>query len=130
MRRIAAELAARIPSGAQRVAGPVLGAIPLVTAVALATELPMLIVRVDQPKEYGTARQIEGVLEAGENVVLVEDVVTTGGAALNAIATLRQAGAEVLRVLVVVDREQGGAEAFAAVGVPYEALFTSSELGL
>jgi orotate phosphoribosyltransferase len=70
------------------------------------------------------------VLQAGEKVVLVEDVVTTGGAALNAIATLRQAGAEVLRVLVVVDREQGGADAFAAAGVPYEALFTRSGLGL
>src|SRR6478672_11993942 len=57
LRRIAAELAARMPSGAQRVAGPVLGAIPLVTALALATELPMLIVRVEPPKEYGTSKQ-------------------------------------------------------------------------
>jgi orotate phosphoribosyltransferase len=130
LRRIAAELSLRLPAGAQRLAGPVLGAIPLLTAVSLVTELPMLIVRVDPPKEYGTAKQIEGVLQAGEKVVLVEDVVTTGGAALNAIETLRQAGAEVLSVLVVVDREQGGAEAFAAAGVPYQALFTKSELGL
>ena len=130
LRRIADELAARLPEGTQRVAGPVLGAIPLLTAVSLVTELPMLIVRVDQPKEYGTAKQIEGVLQAGEKVVLVEDVVTTGGAALNAIATLRQAGAEVLQVLAVVDREQGGAEAFAAASVPYQALFTKSGLGL
>src|SRR5439155_24839634 len=130
LRRIAAELAVRLPGAVQRVAGPVLGAIPLVTALSLATELPMLIVRVEQAKEYGTSKQIEGTLHAGENVVLVEDVVTTGGAALNAIATLRQAGAEVLKVLVVVDREQGGTAAFAAAGVPYQALFTKSELGL
>ena len=130
LRRIAAELAQRLPEGVQRVAGPVLGAVPLVTALAMTCGLPMLIVRTDKPKEYGTSKQIEGVLQAGEKVVLVEDVVTTGGAALNAIETLRQAGAEVLKVLVVVDREQGGAEAFAAAGVPYEALFTKSDLGL
>lgn len=119
-----------MPAGVQRVAGPVLGAIPLVTALSLATRLPMLIVRVEKPKDYGTSKQIEGTLEAGEKVVLVEDVVTTGGAALAAVETLRQAGAEVLQVLVVVDREQGGAAAFAAAGVPYQALFTKSELGL
>lgn len=130
LRRIADELAMRLPAGVQRVAGPVLGAIPLLTALSLATELPMLIVRVEKPKEYGTSKQIEGVLQAGEKVVVVEDVVTTGGAALGTVEALRQAGAEVLGVLVVVDREQGGAEAFAAAGVPYQALFTKSELGL
>jgi orotate phosphoribosyltransferase len=130
LRRIADELAARLPAGVDRLAGPVLGAIPLVTALSLATELPMLIVRVEKAKEYGTARQIEGTLAAGEKVVLVEDVVTTGGAALGAVESLRQAGAEVVGVLVVVDREQGGAAAFAAAGVPYQALFTKTELGL
>jgi orotate phosphoribosyltransferase len=130
LRRIADELAALLPPGVERLAGPVLGAIPLVTAVSLATELPMLIVRVEQAKEYGTAKQIEGTLVAGEKVVLIEDIVTTAGAALGAVETLRQSGAEVLGALVVVDREQGGAEAFAAADVPYQALFTRSELGL
>ena len=130
LRRIAAELAVRLPSGVQRVAGPVLGAIPLVTALSLATQLPMLIVRVEQPKEYGTSKQIEGVFLAGEKVVVIEDVVTTGGAALGTVGTLRQAGLEVLAALGVVDREQGGAAAFAGAGVPYQALFTKAELGL
>jgi orotate phosphoribosyltransferase len=85
---------------------------------------------VEKPKEYGTAKSIEGVLVAGERVVIVEDVVTTGGAALAAVDVLRAAGAEVLAALVVVDREQGGAEAFATAGVPYQALFTKSSLGL
>src|SRR6202171_1373350 len=89
LERIALELSGRMPAGVQRVAGPVLGAIPLVTALSLATRLPMLIVRVDKPKEYGTSKQIEGTLVAGERVVLVEDVVTTGGAALGAVETLR-----------------------------------------
>jgi orotate phosphoribosyltransferase len=130
LRRIAAELAARVPAGVQRLAGPVLGAVPLVTALSLATELPVLIVRTEKPKDYGTARQIEGVLTAGERVLLVEDVVTTAGAALAAVDVLRAAGAEVVGALVVVDREQGGSEAFAAAGVPFQALFTRTELGL
>jgi orotate phosphoribosyltransferase len=130
LRRIAVELSSRLPDGVQRLAGPVLGAVPLVTALSLVAELPMVIVRTDRPKEYGTAKQIEGMLAEGERVVLVEDVVTTGGAALAAVEMLREAGAQVLGALVVVDREEGGAEAFAAAGVPYQALFTRSELGL
>ena len=130
LRRVAAALAPRVPAEAQRLAGPVLGAVPLVTALALETGLPSLIVRTDAPKEYGTARAIEGQLAAGDRVVLVEDVVTTGGAALEALAVLRQAGAEVRFVLSLIDREQGGAEAFAAAGVPYQPLFTRSQLGL
>src|SRR6202163_4807890 len=94
LRRIAAELAARLPGDVQRLAGPVLGAVPLVTALALHTGLPSLIVRVEKPKEYGTSKRIEGSLEPGERVVLVEDVVTTAGAALAAVEVLREAGAD------------------------------------
>ena len=130
LRRLAVELASRLPPGVQRLAGTVLGAVPLATAVSLQTQLPMVIVRTDKPKEYGTAKQIEGTLVAGERVVLVEDIVTTAGAALTAVEVLRAAGADVLGALVVVDREEGGAEAFAAAGVPYQALFTKSSLGL
>ena len=130
LRQVASALAELVPREAQRVAGPVLGAVPLATAVALEMNLPMLIVRVDRAKEYGTAKQIEGALASGERVVLVEDVVTTGGAALGAVAELRAAGAEVIRALAVIDREEGGAEAFASAGVPFQALFTKSQLGL
>jgi orotate phosphoribosyltransferase len=130
LRRIAARMAALLPEGTQRLAGPVLGAVPLVTALSLATDLPMVIVRTDAPKEYGTARQIEGELQPGERVLLVEDVVTTGGAALAAVDHLRAAGAEVVGALVVVDREQGGAAAFAERGVAFRALFTRTSLSL
>jgi orotate phosphoribosyltransferase len=130
LQRIAAELAARLPAGVQRLAGTVLGAVPLATALSLATGVPMVLVRADKPKEYGTAKQIEGQLSAGERVVLVEDILTTGGAALAAVDALRQAGATVVRALVVVDREEGGPAALEAEGVPFEVLFTKTALGL
>ena len=130
LRRLAAELASLVPPEAQRIAGPVLGAVPLVTALSLESGLPMLIVRVEKPKEYGTNKQIEGTFVPGERVILVEDVVTTGGAALTAVEVLRAAGAAVLGALAVVDREQGGPEAFASAGVPFQSLFTRTSLNL
>jgi orotate phosphoribosyltransferase len=130
LRRVASALAGCVPTGTQRLAGPVLGAVPLVTALALETGLPAVIVRTDAPKGHGTARVIEGALERGDRVVLVEDVVTTGGAALEALALLREAGAEILQVLSVVDREQGGEQAFAEAGVAYQPLFTRTSLDL
>ena len=71
LRRLATELARRVPEGVQRIAGPAIGAIPLVTALSLETGLPMVIVRPEKPKEYGTAKQIEGSLEAGERVAFL-----------------------------------------------------------
>ncbi|HEY3059747.1 MAG TPA: orotate phosphoribosyltransferase [Chloroflexota bacterium] len=130
LRRLAQALRAFVPNGAQRLAGPVLGAVPLVTALALETDLPSLLVRTDKPKDYGTAKAIEGSLERGDRVMLIEDIVTTGGAALAAISALREAGAEVLGAVCVVDREEGGAAAFGQAGVPFQALFTKTDLGL
>jgi orotate phosphoribosyltransferase len=128
--RLAEQLALLVPSETQRLAGPVLGAVPLVTALALHTRLPSLIVRTEKPKDYGTNKQIEGTFERGEAITLVEDIVTTGGAALAALEVLRAAGANVVAALCVVDREEGGADAFARAGVPLQALFTKTSLGL
>jgi len=130
LRRLAVELASELPEDVQRLAGPALGAVPLVTALALETGLPSVIVRADKPKDYGTNKQIEGMLVAGERLVIIEDVVTTAGAALTTLSLLREAGADVVRVLSVIDREEGGAAAFAAAGVEYRPLFTKTSLGL
>lgn len=129
LRRIAAALLTRVPAGIDRLAAPGFGALQLVTAMSLSSGVPTLVVRTEQ-KDYGTAKRIEGSLATGERVLLVEDVVTTGGAALEAVDVLRDAGAEVVAALAVVDREQGGASAFTAQGVPFEALFMKSSLGL
>jgi orotate phosphoribosyltransferase len=110
-------------------AGPELGAVALVTAVSLQTGKPFVIVRKAE-KDYGTRKLFEGRAEPGQRVVVVEDVVTTGGAALSAVERLRDSGLDVLGLLCVVDREQGGAEAFAAADVPFVPLFTAAGLGI
>lgn len=129
LRDIAQALASRLPADTQRVAGPELGAVPLATAVALATGHPSVLVR-DAAKSYGTERRFEGALTSDDNVVLIEDVVTTGGQAIDSAKALRDSGANVLVVLVVVDREEGAAQAMAEAGFRFEALFTSTSLGL
>jgi orotate phosphoribosyltransferase len=112
---------------AVRLAGPELGAVALAAAGSLASGLPFLIVR-SQAKEYGTANRIEGAFEAGELVCLVEDVVTAGGAALEAVSALRDAGLRVATAVCVVDREEGGHDALARHAVRLRPLFRASEL--
>ena len=100
------------------------------TALALRDGRPFVIVR-GQAKEYGTANRLEGVYEAGERVLLVEDIVTSGGAALEAVEALREAGLTVESALCVLDRgEEGGNEALAAVRVKLHPLFLRADLGL
>ncbi len=112
---------------AVRLAGPELGAVALAAAGSLASGLPFLIVR-SQAKEHGTARRIEGEFEPGERVCLVEDVVTAGGAALEAVEALREAGLLVSTAVCVVDREEGGHDALARQAVRLRPLFRASEI--
>jgi orotate phosphoribosyltransferase len=112
---------------AVRIAAPVLGAVPLAAAASLAGGMPFVIVR-DKAKEYGTANQIEGVFDAGECVCLVEDVVTSAGAAIEAVDVLRQAGLRVSNAICVVDREEGGVDALARHAVRLWPLYTASDL--
>jgi orotate phosphoribosyltransferase len=112
---------------ATRLAGPELGAVALAAAASLASGLPFLIVR-KEAKAYGTSNRLEGVFEEGERVCLVEDVVTSAGAAIEAVEALREAGLEVGTAVCVVDREEGGAEALTGADVRLQALFRASEL--
>ena len=113
--------------GDERLAGVALGAVPLVAATAVETDRPYVIVR-KQAKEYGTGNRIEGEFEAGEEVVVLEDIATTGQSAIDAVEALRAAGAVVDRVLVVVDRQEGAAENLAEHDIGLESLLTASEL--
>jgi len=113
--------------GADRIAAPAVGAIALAAAASLDGGLPFLIVR-DAAKEYGTANRIEGVFNEGECVCLVEDVVTSAGAAVESLEALRAAGLRVSTAVCVVDREEGGVDELARHAVRLRPLFTASEL--
>ncbi|AGB30703.1 orotate phosphoribosyltransferase [Natrinema pellirubrum DSM 15624] len=110
-----------------KLGGVALGGVPLAAATSVAAGVPYVIAR-KQRKEYGTANLVEGRLEDGEEVVVVEDIVTTGTSLVEAVEALREAGATVERALVVVDREEGGRENVEDAGVEMEALVTASDL--
>jgi orotate phosphoribosyltransferase len=112
---------------AVRLAAPELGAVVVAAAASLASGLPFLIVR-GAAKEYGTRNRIEGAYEEGECVCLIEDVVTSGGALLEAVEALREAGLAVQTAVCVVDREEGGAEALARHAVRLRPIFRASEI--
>jgi orotate phosphoribosyltransferase len=122
-----AEVAQDCEPAAVRFAAPAVGAVALAASASLASGLPFIIVR-DAAKEYGTGNRIEGPFENGELVCLVEDVVTSGGALAEAIAALRDAGVVVRNAVCVVDREEGGSDALARLGVRLRPLFRAGEL--
>jgi orotate phosphoribosyltransferase len=124
--RIAARVRETAP-GAVRLAGPELGAVALAAAASLASGLPFLIVR-KEAKGYGTERRVEGAFAPGDEVSLVEDVITSGGAAAEAVAALREAGLTCRTAVCVVDREEGGADALARLGVRLHPLFRADDL--
>lgn len=118
--------------GATAVGGLTLGADPIIGAmVALGESISYpikgFIVR-KAAKGHGTGKLIEGNLDKIDKVVVVEDVVTTGGSAILAIDAVKEMGADVVGVLAVVDREEGGREAIEKLGLPLKALFTADEL--
>ena len=119
---------------ATAIGGLTLGADPVAYAIAVAsfTAGPVIdafTVR-KEPKQHGTRRLIEGNLAAGARAVVVEDVITTGGSALTAIDAVVREEAQVIGVLALVDRQQGGREAVEARGYPVVALTTAHGLGL
>jgi len=117
---------------ASAIGGLTLGADPVSYAIAYASALAGRPVRAftvrKEAKAHGTGKLIEGPFVAGDRVVVIEDVITTGGSALKAIEAVRAHGGEVVGVLSVVDREEGGREAIAATGVEVQALVTRSAL--
>ncbi len=119
----------RIPPQTNRLAGAALGGVPLVSATALASGLPCVFVRSAQ-KEHGTAKQIEGRLEPGDSVVIIEDVATTGGQVLEAAVLITEAGAAVTAIIAAIDRQEGARATVEAAGYQFDALFTLSDLGI
>jgi orotate phosphoribosyltransferase len=130
-------LFARLQAGARvdAVGGMVVAAVPVVSAVLLAaarsggeaTDLLGFFVR-KEAKKHGLGKRIEGAFAAGQTVALVEDTMTTGGSTLEALEAVTAAGAKVARVLCIVDRGEGAADAFQARGLELESLFTRRDL--
>jgi len=116
------------------IGGMTIGADPLVAGVltiasAAGRDLKGFLVR-KEPKGHGTQNFIEGPLAKGDRVVIVEDVVTTGGSSLLAIDRVQEFGAEVVQVLAIVDRMEGGAANFAARDIPFRSLMTIADFGI
>jgi orotate phosphoribosyltransferase len=122
-------LAERVGPHIDRIAGAELGAVALAAASAMAAQKPFVIVR-NKKKEYGTAKQVEGVLNSGEKVLVVEDVLTTGGQVLESCQALRDAGAVIDKIVGVIDRQEGARENIEQAGYRFEALFTVADLGI
>jgi orotate phosphoribosyltransferase len=109
--------------GEAKIAGMALGAVPLAVAVALETNQPFVMVR-NEPKDHGTKELIEGEVNPGDKFVIVEDVATTGGSTLKVVNALRAKGANVLRAIVVVDREEGATQLLSEHGIELIPIFT------
>ncbi|MDH3584401.1 MAG: orotate phosphoribosyltransferase [Phycisphaerae bacterium] len=129
LRELGAMFADCLEPKINRLAGAELGGIPLVTAAALHSGLPCVFIR-NQKKDYGTAQQLEGRLEAGDGVMLLEDVCTTGGQILEAAAVIEAAGAKVIKIVGTIDREEGARENIEAAGYRFQCLFTRTDLGV
>ena len=127
LRAIAEALAPLVPAGTDGLAGLELGGVPLATMVSQVTGLPAFFVR-KEAKTYGTCQLAEGGELDGLRLLVVEDVVTSGGQVVTSCGDLRDRGAKVEHALCVIDREAGGAAALADIGVELRPLFTMAAL--
>ena len=126
---IATEIGKTVTSDTTKIAGMELGGIPLATALSLKTNIPFVIVR-KAKKGHGLERLIEGDLSNKDKVLIVEDIATTGSQALLAAKTVEETGASILKIVYVVDREEGAREEIEGKGYHFESLFTKSSLGI
>ena len=112
-----------------RLAGAELGGIPIVSATSIAAGKPTVLIR-NKKKDYGTAKQVEGNLKPGEQVVILEDIATTGGQVLEAAEILTEMGASIVAIIAVIDRQEGARENVEAAGYRFDSLLTKTDLGI
>jgi orotate phosphoribosyltransferase len=111
------------------IAGAELGGVALAAATAMETGKNWIIVR-NSKKDYGTGKLVEGVLNPGDIVLLVEDIATTGGQVLEAAKVITDAGAMVKKIVCVIDRKQGAGENITQAGYAFESILTKDDLGI
>lgn len=127
LQQIAILMSELIPSDCEVLAGLEMGGIPIATAISLHTHMPAAFIR-KKAKEYGTRKVNEGADIQGKKIVIIEDVITSGGQVILSAEDLKNAGAEILCCICVINRQQGGAEALEKAGIPLISLFTMEEL--
>ena len=121
--------AEKVTPDVQRLAGAELGAVALAAATAMACGKPFVIIR-NQKKDYGTSKLVEGKLEKGERVLIVEDVLTTGGQVIEAAKSIEGVDGKVVKIVSVIDRLEGARQNIEAAGYAFESLFTTKDLGV
>lgn len=130
LREIARRFANYVDDQTNRIAGAELGGIALAAATALHTNRPFIIVRNSKKADYGTGNLIEGRLAPGERVLLLEDVATTGGQAIEAAKTIQNHGAHVTALVAVIDRLEGARQNVENAGLQFDAILTVTDLGI
>src|SRR3954471_14726690 len=121
--------AEKVTSEVDRIAGAELGAVALAGATSMACGKPFVIIR-NQKKDYGTSKLVEGKLDPGERVMIVEDVLTTGGQVIEAAKSIEAVDAKVVKIVAVIDRLEGARQNIESAGYSFESLFTTKDLGI
>ncbi len=123
------EFAEHITDDVTLIAGAELGGVALAAATAIESGKKWIIVR-NSKKGYGTGKMVEGILKAGDVVLLVEDIATTGGQVIEAAKIITEVGATVKKIVCVIDRKQGAEENITEAGYTFESIITKDDLGI
>ncbi len=129
LKALGQEFAKHASDNVTLIAGAELGGVALAAAAAMETGKNWIIVR-NSKKGYGTGKMIEGILKAGDVVLLVEDIATTGGQELEAAKIITEAGATIKKIVCVIDRKQGAGENITKAGYKFESIITKEDLGI
>jgi orotate phosphoribosyltransferase len=121
--------AERVTADINRIAGAELGAVALAAITAIECKKPFVIIR-NQKKDYGTTKLVEGKIEPGEKIMIVEDVLTTGGQVIEAARSIEAVDGKVVKIVAVIDRLEGARQNIESAGYTFESLFTTRELGV
>jgi len=129
LKALGEEFAKHVTDDVTMIAGAELGGVALAAVTAMATGKNWVIIR-NSKKGYGTGKMVEGVLSAGDVVLLVEDIATTGGQVVEAAKIITEAGATVKEIVCVIDRKQGAEENITKAGYKFDSILTKSDLGI
>ena len=129
LRELGERFAKHLTPESTLIAGAELGGVALAASTSMAAGVPFVIIR-NAKKDYGTQKMYEGKIGEGDQVLLVEDVATTGGQVLEAAKTIAEQGATVQKIVAVIDRQEGARENIEGAGFTFAALITKADLGI